>query len=283
MTYYIISSEKYCNKINEDILLRDSFIKMGFNSKIVSWESFEDYKESDILIIRSIWGYHEKYNIFIKWLDNISNKNIKVVNKTQLIRKTVNKEEQFDILAKNNIPLIPFEIIKRKESLLNRTGEFVIKPSISGSGYMTKKVSLALSKDSEINIIDEWSDIFENDNMSLILQPYFKGIEKGEYSCFFIRGENTHNIIRFPGVLTIRKEVKIVSKIPKFVLDVATKVSKINDFEGYVFMRVDLVVEKGKPYVIEVELIDPDFMTRKIKNLKKKEEIIKKFALAILK
>ena len=68
----IISSDKFKNKILDDILLRYFILKYKSNCEIVSWEDNNvNYSKYDLIVIRSIWGYQNSIDKFMKWLGKI--------------------------------------------------------------------------------------------------------------------------------------------------------------------------------------------------------------------
>ena len=65
----IVSNDKYINKIQEDLALKKALEEDGCISEIISWENEQiDYSKYDCLVLRSVWGYHNKYREFKKWL-----------------------------------------------------------------------------------------------------------------------------------------------------------------------------------------------------------------------
>lgn len=65
----IVSCDNWKGKIKEDIYLNDALIKLGIISQIISWEDKDvDFEGYDALILRSVWGYQNKYKEFKEWL-----------------------------------------------------------------------------------------------------------------------------------------------------------------------------------------------------------------------
>ena len=110
----------------------------------------------------------------------------------------------------------------------------------------------------------------------LLIQPFVSGINKGEYSCVFIDGINTHNMLRFPGVLGEKKRAEYLTTVPKSVLDLATQVSKIPEFFGYLYARIDIVLQNNRPYIMEVELTEPDLLIKYISDEEIQGQVLNK-------
>lgn len=274
----IVSCDKWKDKICEDLLLQKELIKNGINAEIISWQNKDiNYGKYNCLILRSVWGYQDYYEQFKEWLLFVKANNIIIFNDVNIILDNIKKDIQFEILKKYNIPCIPTTIIK--ESLdwnkLNLYGQrIVIKPIISGSGNNTYRFDL--TEETNENIIKKYKTILQQSDNGLMIQPFVSGINKGEYSCVFIDGINTHNMLRFPGVLGEKKRAQYLTTVPESVLELATKVSNIPEFSGYLYARIDIVLEKNKPYIMEVELTEPDLLIKYISDEEIQGQILNK-------
>lgn len=265
----IVSCDKWKNKITEDLLLKQELIKSNISTEIISWEDKAiDYSKFDCLILRSAWGYQDKYLEFKQWLQMIKNKNTLLLNCPDIIINNIQKDKQFNILKKNNIPFINTNFVYTEEDLLKNidsTPFAVIKPIISGSGentYLIKQEKLPNLR----NILNQLNRVFVQNDNGIMIQPYINGIENGEYACVFIDGINTHNMLRFPGVFSEKKRPIYLSSIPCSVKKMAYDVSKLEEFSGYLYMRVDIVLQDGNPMIMEVELAEPDLLFKYIEN-----------------
>ena len=265
----IVSCNKWMNKITEDLLLKQELIKNNIGTEIISWEDKSiDYSKFDCLILRSAWGYQDKYLEFKQWLQMIKNKNILLLNYPDIIINNIQKNKQFNILKNNNIPFIDTDFVYNEEDLLEKIDSnplAVIKPVISGSGentYLIKQENLSNLR----NILNELNNVFIQNDNGIMIQPYINGIENGEYACVFIDGINTHNMLRFPGVFSEKKRSIYLSNIPHCVKKLAYDVSKLEEFADYLYMRVDIVLQDGNPIIMEVELAEPDLLFKYIEN-----------------
>lgn len=281
----IVSCDKWMNKINEDLLLKQELIENNVSAEIISWEDKSiDYSKFDCLILRSAWGYQNKYLEFKEWLQMIKSKNILLLNNPDIIIENIQKNKQFNILRKNNIPLIDTNFVYTKEDLLEKINSYpltVVKPIISGSGqntYLIRKENLTNLK----NILNELNNILTQSDNGIMIQPYINGIENGEYACIFIDGINTHNMLRYPGIFSEKKKPIYLSNIPYCVKKVANDVSKLEKFLGYLYMRVDIVLQDGKPKIMEVELAEPDLLFKYIENERVRDQGLKLLSKSIV-
>lgn len=256
----IVSNDKFINKIKEDLLLKRQLIIDGIDAEILSWENkYIDYTKYDALIIRSVWGYYDKYESFIKWLDKIERDNITIFNDVSIIKNNIRKDLQFYLLDKYNIPHIKTIFQKGYIDISDFKGDWVVKPIISESGVNTYKIENADVK--------KFSKIINQTHNGVMIQPYIDKIIDGEYAIIFINGINTHNMIRYPGIFTENKKTYEIKKVPSKVMKLANDVKNIPEYKDALYMRVD-IVNKNKPMIMEVELIDPDLLTRYTNNKK---------------
>lgn len=284
----IVSSQKWAYKIKEDLFLKEQLSNYGIDAEIISWEDTDiDYKKYDCLIIRSIWEYQEKYNEFKAWLNMLKSSNIKIFNTIDIITNNILKDRQFKILDDNGIPHIPTKFKKTDLDIFENNETFVVKPIISGSGSNTfLVVAQAEMTKNQINSSDTYAiykNIIAEEDNGIMIQPFVKNIENGEYACVFIDGENTHNMLRYPGIFSEKKSPKHLANIPIDVAELAKKVSNISEYSGYLYMRVDIIIYKDIPIIMEVELCDPDLMIKYIEDDELRLHVIDKFAKTISK
>ena len=139
----ILSSKKWQNKVTDDILLRQELLKNNINAKIIAWDEQHNYKDFDLVIVRSIWGYEKDIFNFEKFLNKLSQNNNRVLNDISIMKNNYDKEKQFSLLEKYKIPHIKTIFIpKNSKDIIsvvqkNLNGEMILKPSMSASGNNT--------------------------------------------------------------------------------------------------------------------------------------------------
>ena len=232
----IASSDKYVNRIKEDINLCYYLMKDGINSRIMS---YKDIKCSSNVIVRSVWGYQNDLDNFNNF---ITNREGITINSTSIIENNISKENQYKLFKKYDIDCIDTKFIyDKKDIVIDKKS--VLKPIISASGDNTYIIN-------DINDVDKIEDI----NRGYMLQPFIEDINNGEYSIILFNNEIMYGIKRYPGVFTNRQSVEYINKdnIDKDIINIIKKVNGIEEYKDYCFMRVDIVDNK----VIEIELLD---------------------------
>ena len=305
----IISSEKFANKINEDLLLRDMLLSYGEKADIVAWEDksivWQDYK---CAILRSAWGYHKQVDKFLSFLQNLKQLNIKVFNDVDVIAWNINKEHQFNDLKKLGINLLPCYFLKKfsnstETEILQflssqKTRDFVFKPIISGSGDNTFFVSLDNSNHLKNQLSlkkaqDNFkSMIYSKEVKGCLIQPYLPDIVNGEYSFIFIDSQLTHAAIRYPGIFLDKKEsIEVdISSLPSKMIEFAYECrdalkiisTRLSKQSSPLYARYDVVASKSNYFLMEAELAEPDLLIKTITSDTKRKTIIKRMVDSLL-
>ncbi len=278
----IVSCLEYCNKISEDIALGNMLQKQNIPNDIVAWnDKAVDWHKYDIAILRSAWGYHKDYANFLKWLDLLDGQNIPLVNDTKIVRWNINKAVQFNTLQELQIPVIPYEITNtiNLSELYQKfaTQKLVFKPVVSASGNDTYVIN---SPELKNNMTQKFIKTKFQNTMCLV-QPFITNVHNGEYALVFMDGVFSHAVIRFPGIFTDKKQPIYIpkNKIPQNIIDMAVASAKsVQQYFGKnpVYARYDIVNDG----IMEIELAEPDLMTRNIPE-KQKNTVLKNFAQII--
>ncbi len=288
----IVSCDKWIGKLEEDNNLKNALINLGIDARIISWQQ-PLQEEYDLLILKSVWGYQNYYTDFKKWLLYIKANNIPLFNNVDMVLSNIMKDIQFDILRKGNVDFIDTIFLQQSEVLNMNTfdmlgnNSYVIKPTISGSGENTYLIngSSDMSIQNVIqkeNIVEIYSKILDNNNdCKIMVQPFISEINNGEYSCIFIDGKLTHTMLRFPNIFHEKRRPYLVSEVPDVIIELAKRIEKIQEFNDYLYMRVDMVLIDENAKIMEVELTDPDLLTKYISNMDVKSNVIKTLAKSI--
>ena len=288
----IVSCDKWIDKLEEDNNLKNALINLGIDAKIISWQQPLEEKH-DLLVLKSVWGYQNYYKEFKNWLLYVKNNNIPLANGVDMVLNNIMKNIQFNILEKNNVDFID-TIFLDQSKLLNRNifemlddKSYVFKPTISGSGENTylvtnsndKSIPNTIQKEDIVKIYNKMLD--DNSDCKIMIQPFISEINNGEYSCIFIDGKLTHTMLRFPNIFHEKRRTYLVNDAPDSIIELARVVERIKDFNNYLYMRVDMVLVNGKAKIMEVELADPDLLTKYIDDSNVKSNVIKTFAKKI--
>ena len=274
MKVYIASFEKHVGKIQEDIYIRNEFLSKGVFSEILTLtEIVQKVEAKDIVMLKSIWGYHLDFKYFLRQLAVLKAKNVILINDYDYIYWNIDKSKYLPELAGfiNVIPTceVSFKNAKTKEDVdrlikitikNNESAVFIIKPAISASGYLT----FVYNKDNNNDCI---SDLLKHKNLDFIIQPFRAGIDQGEASVISVNGKIKYGVVRFPGVIAEKKNSTYISlsEIPNLVLNHAESVFsflKVKFKSLPKICRMDFVKNGLNFELIEVELIDPDLFFR---------------------
>jgi len=245
----IASSNKYVNKVKEDINLCYYLLKNGIYSEIKDWKNISD---DENIIIRSVWGYQNEIDDFNKFLSN--RKGI-TINSVDILNKNISKKEQYELFKKYNISCIDTQFVYDIKDI-DIKEKSVLKPIISASGNNTY-------------IVNSNDDIKEDLSKGYMVQPYIEKINNGEYSIILFEKELVYGIRRYPGIFTNRQSVEYISDIDDNIKSIINDINKIDEYNDYVFMRVDIVDNK----VIEIELLDPQLFIETIPDKNKRIDI----------
>lgn len=288
----IVSCDKWIDKLEEDNNLKNALINLGIDAKIISWQQPLEEKH-DLLVLKSVWGYQNYYKEFKNWLLYVKNNNIPLANGVDMVLNNIMKNIQFNILEKNNVDFIDTIFIDQSK-LLNKNifdmlddKSYVFKPTISGSGENTylvtnsndKSIPNTIQKEDIVKIYNKMLD--DNSDCKIMIQPFISEINNGEYSCIFIDGKLTHTMLRFPNIFHEKRRTYLVNDAPDSIIELARVVERIKDFNNYLYMRVDMVLVNGKAKIMEVELADPDLLTKYIDDSNVKSNVINTFAKKI--
>ena len=288
----IVSCDKWIDKLEEDNNLKNALINLGIDAKIISWQQPLEEKY-DLLVLKSVWGYQNFYKEFKNWLLYVKNNNIPLVNDVDMVLNNIMKDIQFNILEKNNVDFID-TIFLDQSKLLNKNifemlddKSYVFKPTISGSGENTylvtnsndKSVPNTIQKEDIVKIYNKMLD--DNSDCKIMIQPFISEISNGEYSCIFIDGKLTHTMLRFPNIFHEKRRPYLVDNVPDSIIQLARVVERIKEFNNYLYMRVDMVLVNSKAKIMEVELADPDLLTKYMDDSNVKSNVIKTFAKKI--
>lgn len=276
MKIYIASSEKHVGKIKEDIYIRDVYRNKGLSCEIVTLKNIVKIsKPFDVVILKSIWGYHLHYREFLKQVSMLRKKNIKLINDYEFIFWNIDKYKYlYELRHMNTVPttLLSFKNTNKVSEIRNtilqinktfNTDTLVIKPCISESGYLTFKYDKTKDNKAIIALLQQ------NKQLNFIAQPYRPDILTGELSVVIINGVSLYGIKRFPGIFSEKSDPVYIrfTSLPD-VIKKEVDILKIFLFEKFGILpnicRVDFLKPNTDYEILEVELIDPDLFFRYI-------------------
>lgn len=263
----IVSCDKWVGKVKEDELLKFELNKLLVDVDIISWQdNTVDYSKYDAIIIRSLWGYQDYIEEFVDYLDKLKKEKVKVFNSVEILKDNLNKYEQFKILDKYDIPHIETFFLKKDEldkvkDINKEHKDLVVKPIISGSGNNTFIISDTIEKNNikVAEVTDRFSNVLNEVNNYLMVQPFVKEIDDGEISVVLIDNKVSHIVVRNTSVFNNKGSISVVGldAMDDKMKSIVDRCSNINEYKSALYMRVDLVKIDDDYKVMELELVEP--------------------------
>jgi glutathione synthase/RimK-type ligase-like ATP-grasp enzyme len=235
-----------------DRRLVDALVTIGFEVEVVDWkDDGREWNGFDAVIVRSCWDYHLYVEKFLEWVGRLESSGVVVVNAPELIRWNASKRYLGELAAGGAvIPETIFvddaeEIDLGAVCAAREWREAVVKPVVSASAHRTER---------------------RNSGIVLgpaIVQRFIEAIEsEGEWSLVFVGGEYSHAVNKKPAAKDFRVQVEhggtvIGGEAPAIALQFAARVLKLLPRPA-VFARVDVVVDCGRIWLMELEVIEPE-------------------------
>jgi glutathione synthase/RimK-type ligase-like ATP-grasp enzyme len=237
-------------------------LERGADVHAIPWDKdFSDWHTFDKVVLRSCWNYHLHPKKFLHWLDDLENKNIKLMNSIDVARWNLHKI-YLQKLATQGVTL-PTTIWLSKGSSLsikellheNRWEKAVVKPAISATAHKTFVTTLMDSSDHQV---DFENLLYESD---VLVQQFIPEIQQGEWSLIFFDKKFSHAVLKKPKTEDFRVQddfggtVETLQPSPEIV----NKAEKILGLiqEPLLYARVDGVVADNQFLLMELELIEP--------------------------
>lgn len=246
----------------DDNLLCEALAARGHGFDWLAWDDetarWQDYER---VVLRSCWDYHLYTARFQRWLQLVEVAGVQLVNPLTLVRENLHKRYLLS-LVEAGVPVPPLRLVRRGATLELADlqselggGDLIVKPAVSGSAWRTLRVAaegVAAARPEFAALVAE---------RDVIVQSFLPEIGSlGEYSLMFFRGRYSHAVLKTPrtGEFRCQREfggsVRAVTP-PAQVLDVAQRALAVFGVPPYA--RLDLVVSRGIPMVMEAELIEP--------------------------
>jgi glutathione synthase/RimK-type ligase-like ATP-grasp enzyme len=250
----------------DDQLLLPALAALGVSGEPVVWsDDATIWTEFDAVVIRSCWDYHLHFADFLAWLGRVDASGTTVWNSSSLVRWNSDKRYLLD-LARRGVATIPTMIVPRGraadvEALANAEGwtRFVLKPTVSASGYETYALRTALD-DAARDVVMHVTTIGD-----ALLQPFVDEVSQdGEYSFTFIDGAFSHATLKraTPGGDEFRVQTEHGGSVepveaPAALIEQATHVLRVLP-EPPLYARVDGIARGSAFLLMELELIEPN-------------------------
>lgn len=246
-------------------LLCNALVELGASPTLVSWDDPRaDWSSFARVILSSTWDSVDRPVEYLAWARRVSAVS-RVLNPVPVIEWDIDKRYQLD-LAEAGVPIVPTSWVEPLQRWEPPPFEFVVKPAISAGGRDTARYVIADAAEASEHV-----KRLQQAGQTVMVQEYLPSIDvDGEVDLIFIHGAFSHAVQKKPA---LRLGEGVIDKpwermawtgvVPPTtrqlaVADRAMSVVSERFHQPLTYGRVDIVHDRrGKPVVLEVELIDP--------------------------
>jgi glutathione synthase/RimK-type ligase-like ATP-grasp enzyme len=238
---------------------------LGCEAAQLTWDSEVDWSGYDLIVLRTPWDYVERLQEFLTWIRRVD-KTTKLLNPAATIEWNVHKRYLLELQA-SGVPVVPTTMLTQADqpSIAALLAQFagsdvVAKPAI-GIGAIG---ALRCTADNP-TMLDHIATLLANGDV--LIQPFLEEVERaGEVSLIYVNGEYSHAVRKLPkpGDYRVQDhhggtvEPYEPTKLERSTAEQALKVAP----NRTLYARIDLVQNKGRPVVMELELIEPELFLR---------------------
>jgi glutathione synthase/RimK-type ligase-like ATP-grasp enzyme len=250
------------SNLEEDLQLSTFLETKGLIVKHVIWNDGQiDWKQFDVVILKSPWDYHDNFDSFMLWLSGLDSAGIKVLNPYKTVLWNSDKHYLKQI-AGDGLPVIA-SVFLEKGTIPDLAGilhtsrheKMIVKPCVSASA----KNTMLLTPDNVSSVQHAITGLLANE--SFLVQPFMEEITQGELSFMFFNGNFSHSILKVPKTGDFRVQGEYGGTVQKTNTDPALINAAGKYIEKYgqgtLYARVDGIISNGTFVLMELELIEP--------------------------
>jgi glutathione synthase/RimK-type ligase-like ATP-grasp enzyme len=232
-----------------DRLLAELLRSRGHDVAPLIWSDPVD-ATFDAILIRSTWDYHERQRAFVTWVEAMERVR-PVWNSASLIQWNVHKSYLAELEARG-VPIVPTLFVEEGvvgAALFDtlQTDRIIVKPVVSASAHGLR----LLERGEELRV-----------TAGALVQPFLDEISDGERSAIVIDGNLTHVVNKRPaeGAFLVQRErggtaiLEAISDESRRFADAVVNALP----ERPLYARVDFVITRRGPLLMEAELIEPE-------------------------
>jgi hypothetical protein len=248
-------------------LLRDALASVGIEGSTRVWTDPEvQWTDFDLVVANGAWDNIHHPAEFLTWISHVA-AHTPVVNAPAVLRWNLDKRYLI-ALSDAGVPTVPTTWIDPHEpdgaAVAFPSGEFVVKPTISGGGFETARYRLEETDAARVHIrrlVDA--------GRTVMIQPYQSAVDAhGEAGLIYLGGRYSHAIGKGPLLRSgagpqahLWPDEEIGPIVPtEAQQDTAMLALGVAELllGPTAYARVDLVdLANGTPAVLELELLDP--------------------------
>lgn len=295
-----VTCNQYPQGTPDDRLVLEPLASHGLQAEFSIWNDHSvDWRDGRTVVIRSPWDYWEAKDQFLDWLKMLEETEVPLQNPMPVLKWNFDKIYLQDVQKKGHLmtPTI-FHKFTDAASLLHVVTvawkdmkeqfpwmkKLIVKPRVSANAWKTYVIrEQELAKAAGMSSLDRDSGHFPNTTRfqktltenfatfvsgeNLMIQPFLEDVlEQGEWSLFYFWGEWSHTCLKTPANNDFRVQEEHGGLIREMLApDVVRKAADAiaADFtQDLLYARVDLVLDQGRPLLMELELIEPALYLR---------------------
>ncbi len=243
--------------LDEDMpVLVAELARLGVEARAEVWDDERvDWESYDLVVIRSTWGYADKYPEFLAW----AHARAHLVNPYAVVEYSSDKHYLGDLAAQGH-PVIETGFCEVGEEPAWPDGEFVVKPAIGAGSVDAERFTTDQHETARAHV-----GRLHAKGRAAVIQPYVAAIdEEGERGLVFLDGEFSHALAKRAhlkvaaherdGAFRNRQTYAVTAE--DGALDVARGLLS-GGFADLTYGRVDLVKTPAGWQLMELELVEP--------------------------
>jgi glutathione synthase/RimK-type ligase-like ATP-grasp enzyme len=242
----------------DDQVLIEAMRNAGLEPVSAIWDQPQQWRDFDVVVLRSIWDYHLKYPRFLAWLDELDSAGVPVHNSTSLIRWNADKKYMLE-LEERGVRITPSRLANSTDAVTladiaheTKWKSLVIKPTVASTGYETWLCETPVSATAE-------QQFAEQKRRMDVLVP---GVQQGEVSMVFLNGGYSHSVLKRAAGSEFRVHIEHGGTVESVFPD-AEQIAWAESVvaaapEAWTYARVDMVTDAGGPLLMELEMLDPE-------------------------
>ncbi len=236
----------------------------GAEPHIVDWRATDaDFRQFDLVVLRSCWDYHLRGAEFTEWLRRTAN-SVPVLNDVKTVLWNRNKFYLGE-LAATGIEIAPTVFVNGSGPITSSAWQeirnwekSVVKPAVSASAHKTW-----VFDGERIPGEDDLKSKMEGE--PFLIQQFIPEIQThGEISFVYIDGAYSHAVLKRPaaGDFRVQKEhggSAELFMLSSALLDQANEIARaVPQVRDSLYCRIDAIARDGRLVLMELELIEPE-------------------------
>jgi glutathione synthase/RimK-type ligase-like ATP-grasp enzyme len=245
-----------------DALTVKALQTLGAQAQMVVWnDADQDWRQFDLVVIRSTWDYHDHVGEFRDWINQLEMASVPLYNPPDILRWNMDKNYLAGLEAIGVcIPQTRYVPGGSSVSLFDLVDPTwagaVLKPAVSASAHDTYQFKAAEADrlQSELDRI-----LIQKDALIQEFMPEIQ--DEGEWSLMFFNKAYSHAVLKKPKVGDFRVQIQYGgeqtgAKAPRPLVEQAQAILDAIP-EPLLYARVDVVNRGGQLVLMELELIEP--------------------------